>query len=184
MNTLRQINGVLIPGGSQIIDIANRLTQNADLILNYSIDQALKGVRFPVWGTCAGHGMLGYLTSKYNADTRQWIDDALGIMNSLSIVKPEASILRNIPERVLADAGRSPGIAYFYQHWAIYTNTYRMDPLLYNFWDVVATSISPAGKEYVTAWQAKSFPIYSVQFHPEKSNFEWRIDANHTRSAQ
>lgn len=181
---LSQLNGVLIPGGSQNIDISNRLTQNADSILNYSLEQSQKGIKFPVWGTCAGHGMLGYLTSKYNVNTRQPIGDALGIMNTLHVVRSDASMLNNIPERVFAAAEKSPGIAYFYQHWAIYTDTYRSDPLLKEFWDIVTTSISPAGKEYITAWHAKSHPIYSVQFHPEKSNFEWRIGANHSREAQ
>lgn len=146
IQTLQRINGVLIPGGSQIIDIGNRLTQNADAILNYSIGQARKGIRFPVWGTCAGHGMLGYLTSKYNVNTRQWIDNALGIMNNLNVTKPDASMLSGIPPRVLATASQQPGITYFYQHWAIYTDTYRSDPLLNDFWDIVATSVSPAGK--------------------------------------
>ena len=88
MRTLSQINGVLIPGGSQIIDISNRLTQNADAFLNYSIEQAKKGIKFPVWGICGGHGLLGYLTSKYNPNTRQLIYNAQGIMNTLTITKP------------------------------------------------------------------------------------------------
>lgn len=144
--TLNQINGVLIPGGSQIIDINNTITQNANAILKYSIDQYEKGIMFPVWGTCGGHGMLAYLTSNFNPNTRQKIDKALGIMNTLKIVKPDARMLKNIPSQVFDDAARSPGIAYFFQHWAVYTETYQSDPLLNSFWDIVSTSVSPDGK--------------------------------------
>lgn len=144
---------MLIPGGSQIIDINNTITQNAQKIVQYSIDQANKGVIFPVWGTCGGHGMLGYLTSNFNPNTRQKIDQALGIMNTLKIVNASAKMLKNIPGEVLNDTAKAPGIAYFFQHWAIYTDTYKSDPLLNEFWDIISTSLSPAdGREYVTAW--------------------------------
>lgn len=101
LDTLGQINGVLFPGGSQIIDINNTLTKNADLILKYSIEQAKKGIRFPIWGTCGGHGLLAYLTSNYSPNTRQPIDNALGIMNKLYWKNASAEMVQNIPKSVL-----------------------------------------------------------------------------------
>jgi len=64
INMLQQLYGVLIPDGSQTIDINNLSTQNADAILNYSMEQVFKGVQFRIWDTYARHGMLSYLTSK------------------------------------------------------------------------------------------------------------------------
>ena len=31
--------------------------------------------------------------------------------------------------------------------------------------------------------EAKNYPIYAVQFHPEKNNFEWKVDAKRYKEA-
>jgi hypothetical protein len=56
------------------------------MILKYSIEQVNNGFLFPIWSTCNGHGMLGYLTFNYNPNTWQLIENAPDIMNILKII--------------------------------------------------------------------------------------------------
>ena len=59
---LPKLNGVLFPGGDLDFDIKNRWTSNAYFIFKWAIEQNDKGNIFPIWGTCMGHQLLGYLT--------------------------------------------------------------------------------------------------------------------------
>lgn len=47
------------------------------------------------------------------------------------------------------------------------------------FFTLLATAKNDAGDEFVAVLEAKEFPIYAVQFHPEKNIFEWKVDADH-----
>lgn len=62
---LPKLNGVLFPGGGVQFNINNRWTSNANFILQYAIQQNDKGNVFPIWGTCLGHQLLGFLTNDY-----------------------------------------------------------------------------------------------------------------------
>lgn len=62
---LPKLNGVLFPGGGVEFNMNNRWTSNANYILQYAIKQNDAGNVFPVWGTCLGHQLLGYLTNNY-----------------------------------------------------------------------------------------------------------------------
>lgn len=63
---LPKLNGVLFPGGGEPININNKWTSNANLILNYAINENKNNRTFPVWGTCLGMQLLSYLTSGFN----------------------------------------------------------------------------------------------------------------------
>jgi GMP synthase-like glutamine amidotransferase len=39
---------------------------------------------------------------------------------------------------------------------------------LRNFYTIIATSLDDDKKEYIAAVEAKQYPIYGVQFHPER----------------
>lgn len=40
-------------------------------------------------------------------------------------------------------------------------------------WRVLSTSISEQGIEFISAIEHREYPIFGVQFHPEKPMFEW-----------
>ena len=46
-------------------------------------------------------------------------------------------------------------------------------PQLGHFFHVLSTNVDRKGVPFVSAIEAKKFPIFGVQFHPEKNMFEW-----------
>jgi len=36
---------------------------------------------------------------------------------------------------------------------------------------------------YIATVEARDYPIFACQFHPEKNMFEWRVNAPHTLQA-
>ncbi|RMX66199.1 hypothetical protein KXD40_000173 [Peronospora effusa] len=44
---------------------------------------------------------------------------------------------------------------------------------LTNFYTVLATNVDRQGVEFISAFEAKEYPVYAVQFHPETNSFEY-----------
>ena len=42
-------------------------------------------------------------------------------------------------------------------------------------WAVTAISKDTQGLEFVSSFEHKQYPIYGVQFHPEKNAYEWKV---------
>eukprot|EP01015_Nassula_variabilis_P018191 TRINITY_DN2951_c0_g1_i5.p1 TRINITY_DN2951_c0_g1~~TRINITY_DN2951_c0_g1_i5.p1 ORF type:complete len:157 (+),score=17.43 TRINITY_DN2951_c0_g1_i5:75-545(+) len=51
-------------------------------------------------------------------------------------------------------------------------------PHLTEFYNVLTTSVDKDGVEFVSTIEAKDFPFYGTQFHPEKNIYEWRTQFN------
>jgi gamma-glutamyl hydrolase len=41
--------------------------------------------------------------------------------------------------------------------------------------EILATSVDHNGLRYVAAFESKTMPFYAVQFHPEKTPYEWNV---------
>lgn len=53
--------------------------------------------------------------------------------------------------------------------------SFLMAPELLEFYEPLAYSRDKLGKEFVAILEAKQFPFYGVQFHPEKPSFEFIV---------
>lgn len=49
---------------------------------------------------------------------------------------------------------------------------------LHKDWQIIATSKDTNGFEFVSIFESRKYPFYGVQFHPEKTNFEFKKCAN------
>ena len=41
------------------------------------------------------------------------------------------------------------------------------------FWDILSVNEDVNGLEFVSTMEAKNYPIFGTQFHPEKNAYEW-----------
>ena len=51
--------------------------------------------------------------------------------------------------------------------------SYRENPKLSDFFDVLSLSIDKSGNPYVSTLESRKYPITATQWHPEKNAFEW-----------
>ncbi len=72
-----------------------------------------------------------------------------------------------------------------YHHLGVSRGTYKKFPGIEKFFNILATNKDQKGVEFVSVVEAKDYPIYGVQFHPEWPLFEWDPTANvvHTKNA-
>jgi anthranilate/para-aminobenzoate synthase component II len=55
---------------------------------------------------------------------------------------------------------------------------------LHGDWRFLTTNEDSNGLEFISTLEHRRYPIYGLQFHPEKNIYEWRKDKHHPHSAQ
>jgi gamma-glutamyl hydrolase len=74
---------------------------------------------------------------------------------------------------------------YFNHVWGVDTKTYLNNEKLLEAYSVLSYSADRQGRAFVAWVESRDYPIYGVQFHPEKTAFEWKIQKaiNHAGAA-
>jgi len=134
---LPKLNGVLFPGGGVEFNINNRWTSNANYILQYAIKQNDNGNVFPVWGTCLGHQLLGFLTNNYVSPLSA-IRGQTAVMNTIKFpTGDKGTLFADMSDKLIAKLTTGNGITYFNHHWAISRSTYDTNKKLSDFWKLI-----------------------------------------------
>jgi len=62
---------------------------------------------------------------------------------------------------------------------------FNANPYLPSFYSVLSTNRDRNGKEFISLWEGKKYPVYGMQWHAEKPQFEWNPDEviNHSRDS-
>jgi len=164
------VNGILIPGGA--VSIHNSPYAEAS---NFMFDMAKKendaGEVFPIWGTCLGFEMIVLMANGGQPNLKNCLsyDQAL----PLDVVDgwEDSKLLGQAPSSVLEPLVSQP-VTINFHHWCLTVENftkYEME----NFWRLVSTNIDQEGLEFISTLEAKDYPFYATQFHPEKNSYEW-----------
>ncbi|GFO31399.1 gamma-glutamyl hydrolase, partial [Plakobranchus ocellatus] len=174
-------NGILIPGGAvnfatSLIGRSARLVYNQVLQLNKAKDY------YPLWGTCMGFQLLCYMTEGNNLLQPT---DSANISWPLTFTAGFRSsrMFGNAPEEIIKILSTQP-VTQNQHHYSILTKVFETSKLG-QFFTKLSVNKDRQGKEFISSIEAKDFPIYGVQWHPEKPNFNWNpnYNINHSPNA-
>ena len=60
-----------------------------------------------------------------------------------------------------------------FHNWCLTPENFtKLEPLK-NFWYALSTNYDTNGIEFISMLEAKHYPIWGIQYHPEKNTFEW-----------
>lgn len=170
------LNGILFPGGGVDI-LKSQFAKTAMIFYNLAISaQDKDGDSFPLWGTCQGFELISALVSKQNLLTAV---DAEDLPLPLNFTK-EASksvLFGNLPEDVYRPLKTEKVTANFH-HWGLTPSTFSKNKELRSFLKVLSTNMDRNGREFISSMEAYKYPVYAVQWHPEKNNFMWTPKAH------
>uniref|UniRef100_UPI00398F640F gamma-glutamyl hydrolase-like n=1 Tax=Pristiophorus japonicus TaxID=55135 RepID=UPI00398F640F len=166
------INGVLLPGGGANL-ITSRYAKIAALFYNLTLQANDHGTHFPVWGTCLGFEELTVLTSGEKLLIATKTSD-LSLPLKFTKDAVESQMFKNFPGDLMQALAVEPLTANFH-HWSITVKNFTSHTKLRNFFKILSTNIDSQELEFVSTMEARSYPIYGVQWHPEKNPYEWRI---------
>ncbi|XP_072460775.1 gamma-glutamyl hydrolase [Notamacropus eugenii] len=166
----QSINGILFPGGGVNLQTSD-YSYVARLFYNKALQANKKGDYFPIWGTCLGFEELTVLTSGKLLLT---VTDTKGIALPLNFTEAvtESRMFQNIPKDVLEALATEPITSNFHT-WSLSLKNFTTNKKLSEFYKVLSTN-TYKDIEFISTVEANDYPIYGVQWHPEKSIFEWK----------
>ena len=160
MDKLSKVNAVLFPGGDG---------DNYDLgktVFDEIVRRNDAGQFFPAWGTCLGYeNMVAYTA-----------DAGLGAWGKFVFLRgnlPVKFLKHPMETRMWRPFGPAAfefemqNLTWNSHNWGIAPDTFKTDKGLADFWDVTAESFMPNGTAFVASIEAKKYPIFGTQFHPE-----------------
>uniref|UniRef100_A0A8C3S7P2 folate gamma-glutamyl hydrolase n=1 Tax=Chelydra serpentina TaxID=8475 RepID=A0A8C3S7P2_CHESE len=166
----QSLNGVLFPGGGVSLK-TSEYSRVARIFYKKALKANDKGDYFPVWGTCLGHQELTYLTSEKNLLVKTKTEN-ISLPLDFTIAAKDSRMFQNFPDDLLEKLATEPLTAHFHK-WSVSMKNFRKNEKLNNFYKVLTTNTD--GKiEFASTIEAYKYPIYGVQWHPEKSPFEWK----------
>jgi len=164
------INGLLIPGGAVSIHDSGYAEAS-----NWFFDKAKEendaGEVFPIWGTCLGFEMLALKANEGQANLKSCLSYDQALPLDLVDGWEDSKLLGPASGEVVEQLSSLP-VTINFHHWCLTMENftkYEME----NFWTPLSTNIDQEGLEFLSTMEAKDYPIYATQFHPEKNAYEW-----------
>uniref|UniRef100_A0A5F8H609 folate gamma-glutamyl hydrolase n=1 Tax=Monodelphis domestica TaxID=13616 RepID=A0A5F8H609_MONDO len=161
---------ILFPGGG--VDLqTSKYSYVARLFYDKAKQAFKRGDYFAIWGTCLGFEELTVLTSGKQLLTPT---NTSGIALPLNFTKAinESRMFQNFPKDLLVALATEPITSNFHK-WSLSLKTFMENKKLSEFYTVLSTN-TYKGIEFISTMEAKEYPIYGVQWHPEKNAFEWK----------
>jgi len=186
VSILNSINGILFTGGDASLweddidteDIMfTNFTSRTAFILRYAIQLNDNGVYFPVYGICQGHEVIVMAL----AGKPHVIDHFVhpGQLDTVEVTKEglNSRMFRNMPDRLVEFIKDRRSM--FYNHrYGFNSSLLEDNAIIDDFFIVTAKGVDDNGKEFIAAMEAKDYPIYTVQYHPERVLSEWKNKAH------
>ncbi|XP_076864672.1 gamma-glutamyl hydrolase [Brachyhypopomus gauderio] len=164
-----EINGLLLPGGDVDLQKSN-FSRVAKIFYELAIKANDASDYFPIWGTCQGFQQLTVLTSNKNLLT---LTNTKAVALPLTFVpgSQNSRLFRSFPKDLFLSLSEE-NITSNFHSWSLSVQNYTRNSKLKRFYKVLTTN-TDGRKEFISTMEAYRYPFYAVQWHPEKSQFEW-----------
>ena len=163
-------------------DVCEALPKSAQWLWNLALQSNERGDFFPVWGTCLGFEFLVQLVGGkeclqfgFNAEnvtlpllfpSEEEEQKSGGIYSRKSHLYPTDSI---------RDILSSQNITMNNHHRGITPIQFLNNSNLTHAFKITSTNFDLNGRQFVSTIESNKYPIYGIQWHPEKNNFEYGL---------
>uniref|UniRef100_A0A7S3IFR7 folate gamma-glutamyl hydrolase n=1 Tax=Strombidium inclinatum TaxID=197538 RepID=A0A7S3IFR7_9SPIT len=128
---------------------------------------------FPAWATCLGYdNIVGYSASAGNSTLDPFSIDTASLPLKFTVPPFKTRMYEGLGPKAFAFEHHN--YTYNSHNWGVKPETFETDAGLKQFWDVTAVSLMPNnGTAFVASIEAKEYPMFATQFHPEKPSELW-----------
>ncbi|KAL4459347.1 hypothetical protein ABPG74_017960 [Tetrahymena malaccensis] len=177
---LSKVNGVFFTGGGVQFMEENSVEQYYLKTVTYIIEKSKSfnddNNYFPIWGTCLGFQVINYVTAGNDLSImiRKLGDTA---SHNLYDIDVESKLFKDMPKDLINWLQEGSPAFFSHEDGIIKSQAQENENLSES---VIFTSLSKTddGEEFIASIEFQDYPIYGVQFHPEKNLFEPKVDAN------
>ncbi|OWF39743.1 Gamma-glutamyl hydrolase [Mizuhopecten yessoensis] len=175
----KSINGVVFPGGGVNI-LTSYFAKAAKLLYNMALKANDKGDYFPLWGTCQGFQQLTVLTS--GQDLLSHLHAQRMMPLNLTSGFGQSRLFADLPTDILTSLTLF-NVTANHHNWGLSPKTFSQNQALQSFYRALSTNVADNGKDFISTFEAIKYPIYGVQWHPEKVPYDWDLNdaLSHTK---
>jgi len=172
---LNNVNGVILPGGHAKFQ-TSKYYKHLEIAFNKSIKATWNGDHFPIFGICLGfqHLIVKLSENKIIPIFDKSMEDKTYPLIYSPLAR-ESKMFSSLPSNLYETLGNKP-YAYHNHMFSIDVKDFVSNPMTNRFFKILSTNISPNGSEVVSSIEAFEFPIFGVQWHPEKIPYEFSKD--------
>jgi len=166
----QQINGVLIPGGAVSLE-TSPYSRLGKLMFDLAKAENDAGGYFPIWGSCLGFELLAFLAANEQRNLKScWSQDQAAPLYFLE--GWDESRLFSQANAEVVDALSNENVTINFHRWCLTMDNFTKFGME-EFWNPLSVNLDLNGLEFISSMEAKNYPFYATQFHPEKISFEW-----------
>jgi gamma-glutamyl hydrolase len=175
---LKKVSGVYLPSGGAFAQTQPEYYFAAKKLIQYAIKENDKGNYFPVWGACMGmQQMLIALDGNDNYETfLESFDSHKNLYLPLHFTDEgkNSRIFSLYTPRELKDMEQRRCSLHNHK-MGISPEKFNKSKGLREFFNVINISYDRNGKAFVSTIEAKNYPIYGVQWHPERKKNYYKL---------
>jgi gamma-glutamyl hydrolase len=178
------INGIMFPGGGSDIE-GTPLYLAAKHLYNRALQAFDNGDYFPILGHCMGFEILATITSGDDyAILTEFDAENISLSLNFTAAAKGSKWLGNAPSDVI-DILASQSVTMNNHMYGVSPADYQANQNLVDFYSILSTNNDREGKEFISLWEGRKYPIFGSQWHAEKNQFEWYAGEviNHTPDA-
>ncbi|XP_076629583.1 gamma-glutamyl hydrolase-like [Colletes latitarsis] len=182
-NIMKQINGILWPGGSAPFKNSKGYADAGDTIYKIAKKMNDKGDYFPIFGICLGFELLTYVTDVSNRTKHRTPCSADDIALPLEFTNGYKS------SKMFADASAdiknilaTKSVTVNSHHFCVTQNDLKRSNI-FNEFRILSVNHDKEENEFISSLESVNYPFYGLQFHPEKNLYEWKIGHGYPHSA-
>ena len=165
---MSNINGILFQGGDRNLSLSNPFEQTAWYIFNKTIEYNSKGNYLPLWATCQGFELVHSLLMN-KVDLPSF--DAYDYPSPIILTNDTSRMYQYMTKEDLHNI-RTKNIITELHNYGINEIQYKTYPILDRFFKITSFAYDRHMVKYVASAEARDYPIYAVQYHPEEVPFD------------
>ncbi|KAJ5073036.1 protease family c26 gamma-glutamyl hydrolase [Anaeramoeba ignava] len=168
LDIMKSIDGILFTGGSQdFFPFNSTWIEAAKLIYNNAIQLNDNNHPFLLWGTCMGFELLLCLTNNDPSTITNGFDSVnVNLELIFTQFARDSNLYSKVPDTLFYNLTRF-NLTYNDHHWGITPDRFNSLSNLYDFYNILSTTKDINGRSFVSSIEAKKYPFFGVQFHPE-----------------
>lgn len=168
-----RIHGLYLPSGGAFAGTQREYYNVCKKMLQYAMTENDKGYHFPVWGCCMGFQQMLIIADGKDDIHKllQTFDSYDNYMTTIKIDKDglNSKIIKGIDNMTLRKITKQKSTLNNHK-LGLSKQKFLRNKNISNFYNIVGTSKDRKKREFVAIIEAKHYPFYGVQWHPERNN--------------